>query len=220
MLFMDKPITTILFDFDGTLLDTNELILQSFEQLLEVHYPGRYTRTDILPFMGPTLAESFNSIDPAKTEQFIGEYREWNLANHDRLAVEFDGVTEVLTRLAAHGVRMAIVSTKRNDMVQKGLDLIGIGHLFETVVGLDDVTNAKPDPEPLLLAMERLGAAKDEVLMVGDNFHDIEGGKNAGVRTAGVAWSAKGPEFLWNYGPDYMLTHISDLYAITGVPAE
>ncbi|WJY27719.1 MULTISPECIES: pyrophosphatase PpaX [Sporosarcina] len=217
---MDKPITTILFDFDGTLLDTNELILQSFEQLLELHYPGRYTRPDLLPFMGPTLKETFDSIDPAKTDQMISEYREWNMANHDRLAVEFDGVTEVLTRLKAHGIRMAIVSTKRNDMVWKGLELIGIGRLFDTVVGLDDVTNAKPDPEPLLLAIERLGASKDEVLMVGDNSHDIEGGKNAGVRTAGVAWSAKGPEFLWTWNPDFMLTHISDLYEITGVPAQ
>ncbi|MGG0643373.1 pyrophosphatase PpaX [Sporosarcina gallistercoris] len=216
---MDKPITTILFDLDGTLLDTNELIMQSFEKLLETHYPGKYTRTEILPFLGPTLAETFNKMDPAKTEAMIQEYREWNMANHDRLVAEFDGVTDVLTTLANHGVRMAIVSTKRNDMVLKGLDLIGITQLFEVIIGLDDVQRPKPDPEPLLLAMERLNASKEEVLMVGDNFHDIEGGKNAGVRTAAVAWSAKGPEFLSTFNPDYMLTHISDLYEIVGVTA-
>lgn len=214
---MDKPITTILFDLDGTLLDTNELIMQSFEQLLGKHYPGKYTRIDILPFLGPTLAETFNGMDPSKTEGMIQEYREWNLANHDRLVDEFDGVTEVLTQLANSGIRMAIVSTKRNDMVHKGLDLIGITHLFETIIGLDDVQRPKPDPEPLLLAMDRLNALKEEVLMVGDNFHDIEGGKNAGVRTAAVAWSAKGSEFLSTFNPDYMLTHISDLYELVGV---
>lgn len=214
---MDKPITTILFDLDGTLLDTNELIMQSFEKLLETHYPGKYTRTEILPFLGPTLAETFNKMDPSKTEAMIQEYREWNMANHDRLVAEFDGVTEVLSTLANHGIRMAIVSTKRNDMVRMGLDLIGITQLFEVIIGLDDVQRPKPDPEPLLLAMDRLNASKEEVLMVGDNFHDIEGGKNAGVRTAAVAWSAKGPEFLSTFNPDYMLTHISDLYEIVGV---
>lgn len=214
---MANKITTILFDLDGTLLDTNELILQSFEQLLGKHYPGRYQRADILPFLGPTLAETFNGMDPAKTEMMILEYRDWNMANHDRLVSEFDGVTETLTRLKDLGIRMAVVSTKRNDMVQKGLDLLQLSDLFETIVGLDDVQNPKPDPEPLLLAMKRLNVQKEEVLMVGDNFHDILGGKNAGVRTAGVAWSLKGEEFLSTFNPDYMLKHITDLYEIIGV---
>ena len=214
---MDKPITAVLFDLDGTLLDTNELIMQSFEQLLERHYPGQYTRPDILPFLGPTLTETFNSMDPLKTEMMIADYREWNIANHDLLASEFDGVKEVLTILKEKGIRMAIVSTKRNDMVQRGLKLLGIKSLFEAVVGLDDVQHPKPNPEPLMIAMERLGVSKHEVLMVGDNMHDIVGGQNAGVRTAGVSWSLKGPEFLKTFNPDYMLTHISDLYEILGV---
>ncbi|MDW0111030.1 pyrophosphatase PpaX [Sporosarcina aquimarina] len=214
---MANKITTILFDLDGTLLDTNELILQSFEQLLGKHYPGRYQRADILPFLGPTLAETFNGMDPAKTEMMIAEYRDWNMANHDQLVTEFDGVTETLTRLKDLGIRMAVVSTKRNDMVQKGLDLLQLSDLFETIVGLDDVQHPKPDPEPLLLAMKRLNVQKEEVLMVGDNFHDIQGGKNAGVLTAGVAWSLKGEEFLSTFNPDYMLKHITDLYEIIGV---
>ncbi len=214
---MANHITTILFDLDGTLLDTNELIMQSFEQLLGKHYPSQYTRTDILPFLGPTLTETFDKMDPSKTVEMIEEYREWNIAHHDELSIEFDGVTETLTQLASNGIRMAIVSTKRNDMVEKGLALLGIRHLFETVIGLDDVTHPKPNPEPLLLAMERMGVTKDEVLMVGDNFHDIEGGKNAGVLTAGVAWSLKGKEFLSTFHPDYMLTHITDLYELLDV---
>ena len=217
---MDKPITTVLFDLDGTLLDTNELIMQSFEQLLERHYPGRYTRSDILMFLGPTLTETFDKMDPSKTKVMIEEYREWNLSHHDRLASEFDGVKDTLTHLKANGIRMAIVSTKRNDVVQKGLDLMDIANLFETVVGLDDVQHPKPDPEPLNVAMNRLDVSKDEVLMVGDNMHDIVGGQRAGVRTAGVAWSLKGPDFLKAFKPDFMLHHISDLYEILGVSAK
>ena len=118
---MAKPITTLLFDFDGTLLDTNELIIQTFQHVFDNHYPGKYERKDILPFLGPTLDETFDSVDPEKTEQLIDEYRAWNKSMHDELASEFDGVSETLRLLKAEGMKMAIVSTKRNDMVMKGL---------------------------------------------------------------------------------------------------
>lgn len=211
---MAKPITTLLFDFDGTLMDTNELIMQTFEYVLGNHYPGKYDRVDILPFLGPTLRETFNSVDPNKTEELIVEYRAWNEKMHDGLASEFDGVSETLKLLKAAGLKMAIVSTKRNDMLFKGLDLLDAEGIFEAVIGMDDVTKTKPDPEPILLALDRLGVTADEALMIGDNYHDIEGGKNAGVRTAGVAWSAKGETFLQTFHPDYMLHHISDLLRI------
>lgn len=216
---MDK-ITTLLFDFDGTLLDTNELIIQTFQTVLNTHYPGRYEREDILPFLGPTLRETFDSIDPAKTEELMDEYRTWNMANHDAFASEFDGVSETLRQLKSSGFKMAIVSTKRNNMVMKGLRLMDAEDLFDTVVGLDDVQHAKPHPEPLLVAMERLNSTPGETLMIGDNMHDILGGKNAGVRTAGVAWSAKGEQFIREQEPDFVLQHISDLLRITaGVEA-
>ncbi|WP_262177333.1 pyrophosphatase PpaX [Saccharococcus sp. Marseille-Q5394] len=213
-------ITTLLFDFDGTLLDTNELIIQTFQTVLNAHYPGRYDREDILPFLGPTLKETFESIDPENSEQLIAEYRTWNLANHDAFASEFDGVSETLRQLKSSGFKMAIVSTKRNNMIMKGLRLMEAEDLFDTVIGLDDVEHAKPHPEPLLLAMERLNSIPAETLMIGDNVHDILGGKNAGVRTAGVAWSAKGEKFIREQEPDFVLQHISDLLKITaGVEA-
>ncbi|MCG7336224.1 pyrophosphatase PpaX [Sporosarcina sp. ACRSM] len=208
---MPKPITTLLFDFDGTLLDTNELIIQTFQTVLGNHYPGKYERKDLLPFLGPTLHETFGSIDPEKTEELIAEYRAWNTSMHDELAKEFDGVSETMRLLKAAGMKMAIVSTKRNDMIEKGLALLDVEGVFDVIIGFDDVKRTKPDPEPILLALEKLEADREEALMVGDNFHDIEGGQNAGVRTAGVAWSAKGEHHLQTFGPDYMLHHISDL---------
>ncbi|WP_232843512.1 pyrophosphatase PpaX [Sporosarcina beigongshangi] len=211
---MAKPITTLLFDFDGTLMDTNELIMQTFEHVLGNHYPGKYSREDILPFLGPTLHETFSSVDSNRTEELIAEYRAWNKKMHDALTSEFDGVSETLKLLREAGFKMAVVSTKRNDMLFKGLNLLTVDHVFDAVIGMDDVTKTKPDPEPILLALERLGATADEALMIGDNYHDIEGGKNAGVRTAGVAWSAKGEAFLQTFQPDYMLQHITDLLRI------
>ena len=106
---------------------------------------------------------------------------------------------------------MAIVSTKKRDTILHGLRLMGVSELGDTVISLDDVENPKPDPEPILKALKELSSSAGESLMIGDNSHDIEGGKNAGVRTAGVAWSAKGEDFLASFNPDFMLQHISDL---------
>ncbi|WP_342514565.1 pyrophosphatase PpaX [Sporosarcina sp. FSL K6-1522] len=211
---MAKPITTLLFDFDGTLLDTNELIIQTFQHVLDKHYPGEYERADILPFLGPTLMDTFGKVNPERAEEHIAEYRAWNIAHHDDLAYEFDGVSETLRLLKAAGMKMAIVSTKRKDMIERGLGLLDVEGVFDVVIGIDDVTNPKPDPEPIVLALEKLGATAEEALMIGDNYHDIEGGKNAGVRTAAVAWSIKGESFLQTYQPDYMLHHISDMLKI------
>lgn len=211
---MTKKITTLLFDFDGTLLDTNELIIRTFEHVLGSHYPGKYGRKEILPFLGPTLDETFGLIDPKKADQLVGEYREWNIAHHDELAKEFDGVSETLRLLKAEGFKIAIVSTKKNHMVRKGIELLDAGDVFDEIIGLDDVLKPKPDPEPILLALKRLDVDRDEALMIGDNYHDIVGGQNAGVRTVGVAWSAKGEDFLQKYNPDYMLQHISDIIPI------
>ena len=211
---MTKKLTTLLFDFDGTLLDTNELIIQTFEEVLGKHYPGKYGREEILPFLGPTLVETFGLINPDKVDELVQEYREWNIANHDRLSVEFDGVSETMRKLKDAGYKMGIVSTKRNDMIYKGLKLLDVEGVFDVVIGLEDVEKTKPDPEPILLALKRLDADREEALMIGDNYHDIVGGQNAGVHTAAVAWSAKGEDFLHKYNPDYMLQHISDLLTI------
>ncbi len=210
----NQQITTLLFDFDGTLANTNDLILSSFQHVLDSHFPGRFQREDLLQFIGPTLHDTFSKIAPENTQQLIDEYREWNIANHDNYVTEFEGVTDTLRKLYDLGLKMAVVSTKRRDMVEMGIDLLGLAPYFETVIGLNDVTKAKPDPEPLLLAMSRLGSSAAESLMIGDNFHDILGGKNAGVRTAGVAWALKGEEYLQTFEPDYMLKHMSDLLKV------
>ncbi|WP_298832054.1 pyrophosphatase PpaX [uncultured Planococcus sp.] len=212
-----KQINTLLFDFDGTLLDTNELIIQTFLTVLDEHYPGRFGREDALHFIGPSLEQTFMAIDPDRVEELTVQYRSLNRMMHDELVEEYDGVAETLRLLKARGLKMAIVSTKRSETIRHGLALMGVSDVFDVLVGLDHVSNPKPDPEPLHLALEQLGASHDEALMIGNNSHDIEGGKNAGVRTAGVAWAAKGEEFLAGYKPDFMLQHISDLLELTKV---
>lgn len=208
---MTKSITTLLFDFDGTLLNTNELIIQTFSTVLDKHFPNSYGREDILDFIGPSLDQTFDIIAPSRSEELINEYRELNRKLHDDMVTGYDGVEETLHILKKRGIKLAIVSTKRKETILHGLRLMGVSELFDAVIGLDDVENPKPDPEPILKALKELASSASESLMIGDNSHDIEGGKNAGVRTAGVAWSVKGEEFLASLNPDYMLQHMSDL---------
>lgn len=212
---MTAPISTLLFDFDGTLLDTNELIIQTFQAVLDENFAGRYEREDILHFIGPSLEQTFTMLAPERVEELTVKYRTLNKIMHDELVEEYDGVSETLRLLKARGMKMAIVSTKRNATIRHGLELMGVADVFDEIISLDEVKHPKPDPEPILLALDRLGVPAEEALMIGDNSHDIEGGKNAGVRTAGVAWSIKGEAFLAGFEPDYMLQHISDLLDLT-----
>lgn len=207
-------IKALLFDFDGTLLDTNELIILTFMNILEEKFPGQYSSKDCLKFIGPSLKETFDELTPGETEVMVEKYLEWNAAHHDELIKEYDAVVSTLEQLKEMGIRLVIVSTKRRVGIEKGLQAMGAMHLFEFYIGLDDVAFVKPHPEPVLLALEKLGLEKEDVIMIGDNSHDIEGGKNAGVRTAGVAWSLKGEAFLQQFKPDYMLQHMTDLLTI------
>ncbi|MDR4889630.1 pyrophosphatase PpaX [Fredinandcohnia sp. QZ13] len=211
-------INTLLFDLDGTLIDTNELILQSFLHTFETYFPDRqFTREEILPFNGPTLHESFSSVDPERAEEMIAEYRKFNHEKHDELVTEFPGVFDTIKTLKEQGYKIGVVTTKIRNTVNMGLNLTKLDQFFDVVVTLDDVKNPKPDPEPVLLALKQLGSTPEEAIMIGDNYQDIVAGQNAGTKTAGVAWSHKGKDFLLEYKPDFMLENMSDLLDIVSV---
>ncbi|MBB6445104.1 pyrophosphatase PpaX [Bacillus benzoevorans] len=214
---MNHNITTLLFDLDGTLIDTNELIIQSFLHALDKYYPNQYKREDVIHFMGPPLEETFSKVDAERMELLRQTYLDFNKTQHDHYVKEFTGVYDAIEKLHKAGYKMGIVTTKRNVIVQMGLRLTGLTPFFETVVTFDDVTKVKPDPEGVNKALTFFGVSPDEAIMVGDNYHDIEAGKNAGTKTAGVAWSLKGKEFLQRWEPDYMLDTMDDLLRILGV---
>ena len=207
-------IKAVLFDLDGTLIDTNELIISSFLHTLGSYYPNRYNREDVLPFLGPTLTETFAAINPEKVDEMIATYREFNIRNHDLLVKEFDGVYETVHTLKNSGVKIGIVTTKVLRVVEKGLKLARLDPFFDVIVALDHVKNAKPDPEPIYKALALLESKPEETIMVGDNYHDILGGKNAGTKTAAVAWSMKGKDYLMGFSPDYLLENMTDLLEI------
>ncbi|WP_017153392.1 pyrophosphatase PpaX [Bacillus bingmayongensis] len=207
-------INTVLFDLDGTLINTNELIISSFLHTLNKYYPNQYKREDVLPFIGPSLHETFSSIDASKVEEMITCYRQFNHDHHDELVEEYETVYETVQELKKQGYKIGIVTTKARQTVEMGLQLSKLNEFFDVVVTIDDVEHVKPHPEPIQKALELLNAKPEETLMVGDNHHDIVGGQNAGTKTAAVAWTIKGRAYLESYKPDYVLDKMSDLLSI------
>ncbi|WP_071393595.1 pyrophosphatase PpaX [Bacillus tuaregi] len=211
---MNNKITTLLFDLDGTLVDTNELIYTSFQYTLDQYYPGQYKREDILPFFGPSLTDTFSGINPEKAEEMIKVYQTHNKAHHDQLVSIFPGVFETVAKLKEEGYKLGVVTTKRTEVARMGLNLTKLTPFFDAFIAFEDVEKTKPDPESLFKALDILDARPEEAIMVGDNFHDILAGKNAGMKTAGVSWTIKGVDYLKSYEPDYILESMNDLMDI------
>src|SRR5699024_1484131 len=209
-------INTLLFDMDGTLIDTNALIHESFVHTFN-HYGLSFTDEEILSFNGPPLYETFMNIHPELAGEMVDTYRAHNLANHDKYVKVFPTVVETLERLKEKNIKMAVVSAKMRQGVELGLETTNLRQYFDSIVSVDDVTEPKPHPEPVIKAMKQLGGKKETSLMVGDNSHDIESGNSAGIKTVGVKWSSKGEAFLKQYDPTYMIDEMSDILHIVGV---
>jgi pyrophosphatase PpaX len=204
---------TILFDLDGTLLDTNELIISSFLHTLRIFFPEKsVAREEIIMQLGGTLTDMLSKhAEEDKINDMIEVYREFNIRTHDEMVTAFPNVLEVIKELHEQGVTMGIVTTKQRNTVEMGLDLCGLTPYMSSVVTIQDVENPKPHPEPVLKGMAELGALPETTLMVGDSSYDIDAAHRAGVDSAGVAWSLKGEDFLATFSPTYMLYDMKDI---------
>lgn len=212
-------IDTVLFDLDGTLIDTNDLIIASFEHTLAHFFPDENIEFDIVPYIGEPLVDTFRRLDSERAADMVEMYRVHNAENHDRLIKEYDGVFETVQTLKQLGMKLAVVTNKVRDAALKGLELTRLDQFFDVVVTFDDVQRAKPAAEPIEKALDQLDAEPENAIMVGDSQFDIEAGDKAGTYTAGVAWSLKGKAFIEQLEPDFVIEHMSELLDIVGVKA-
>lgn len=214
---MSKRYTVMLFDLDGTLIDTHELILASFMHTLERHCPGKYTREDVIRYMGEPLIDQMRRFDPNQADEMVHTYREHNIQHHDEYASAFPGVVDTLRRLSAAGVKLGVVTNKQRKTAEMGLRLLGVDKLMQTVICFGETEKAKPHPDPVLTAMKRLHGKPDRTLMVGDSKYDLMAGKRAGVASALVGWSMHDPAELHALEPDYVLDSPEDLLRLAGI---
>jgi pyrophosphatase PpaX len=178
----------VLFDLDGTVIDSGAIILASMRhaarEVLGVEVPDEQLMAAV---GGPGLEAQMQALSPDRADELVTVYRAHNEPLHDEL-VCCAGMDDVLVQLKDDGRRLGIVTAKRRQTVELAFARIPIEHLFETVVGGDETKKHKPDPEPLLLALDRLGAAPGEAVYVGDAPFDVKAAKAAGLYSVGVTW--------------------------------
>ena len=195
----------IIFDLDGTLLNTDLLIKKSFIHTFKKYKPG-YTLSEeeLLSFLGPSLKNTFSRyVEEDQVDELIQYYREYNHAHHEDYVTIYPYVEEMLKYLKAQDFPLAVVTTKYKKAAILGLDLFNITPYFDVIIGENDVKHSKPDPEGILCALKKLNC--QEGYYVGDNVTDIQAGKNAGIKTVGVKWSPKGYALIEKEHPDLLI---------------
>jgi pyrophosphatase PpaX len=207
---------TVLFDLDGTLIDSVRLILDSYHHALASHGLPPRTDEEWLRGVGTPLWVQFAEWrdDPVTLEALIANYREYNLEHHDRMVTVYPGVVEMIEALKANGLATGLVTSKSRQGALRGLTLARLEQLMDVLVCADEVDNPKPHPEPVEKAVALLGADPAATVYVGDSIHDMVSGRAAGVRTAAALWGPFGRHHLEDAEPDYWLERPAELLGL------
>ena len=205
----------ILFDLDGTLVDTVPFILASARHAFE-GYGLCPTDPEWIAGIGTPLRAQIASFvrRPEDVDPLVARYREFWIANHDRMTRTFPGALDVLDTLAAGGHPIGVVTAKTEEGALRTLRHTGLLRYMQAIVGADTCLRCKPDPEPVKVALARLERAPSEALLVGDSPHDIAAAKAAGVRAVGVLHGACDRERLLAAGADALLDDLAPLPAL------
>jgi len=202
----------VLFDLDGTLVDSIALLMASMRHTFQ----GRHrqpTDTEWIEGIGTPLPKQLTPYveSDEDRERLVNRYRTFQLENHDRLMARYEGVIDTLAQLYQRGHPMAVVTSKGNAMMDRGLKFIGADDYIEVAIGYDSVHIHKPDPYPVKAALEKLDYQTNEAVFVGDSPHDIKSGNAAGVITIAALWGPFTRSMLEQHHPSYFLDDIKQL---------
>ena len=210
-------INTVLFDFDGTLVNTNDVIIASWQHTY-MYYLGREESLEKITacFGEPlliTMEREFPEVDPRESAEV---YRNFQKENADELVKIFPGIKELLESLKTDGFRMGVVTSRTRESAQRYMDMFGIGDYFEEMVSCDDTDIHKPNPEPILLCLKKMGITAEEALMVGDSPFDIKCANNAGVKSVLVGWriTGDGQTLIDDAREDFTISEPSELVGV------
>ena len=214
---MTKKIKAVLFDFDGTLMNTNDIIIGSWQHTFRCMEGKERPLDDIVRSFGEPLYETMEKYFPGEDPaDMVAIYRKYQQEIYQEKIHMFPGMEALLAQLKERGYLLAIVTSRLWQTTSMGLYDFDIAHLFDAVVSAEDTPLHKPDPAPCLICLEKLGVQPEEALFVGDSKFDVLCAKNAGVPSVLVSWtlcvSPEEQEGL--YKPDYLMDEPQDLLAI------
>ncbi|MEJ5305662.1 MAG: HAD family hydrolase [Ignavibacteria bacterium] len=202
-----KKYKGIIFDIDGTLTSTNELIFATFNHIAQKYEGRTYSDEEIISMFGPTedviLREKFNG---DKFKEVYDEYYRFYRENHPRMADLYPGIVDILEELKKRKILISIFTGKGRKTTEITLEILGIKDFFDLIVTGDDVINHKPSPEGIFKFLETYNLNKNEVLMVGDSLADIIAAKEAGIDIASVVWDSYAREEVIKLNPIYFET--------------
>ncbi len=203
----------LLFDLDGTLIDSIELLLSSMHHAFATRGIPAPSDARWIEGIGTPLVSQLRELvsDEAQVSALVEAYRSHQRLHHDRLVSAYPGVVNTLRTLRGRGHQMAIVTSKADELAARGVAHVGLADYLDTIVGCDSCTTHKPEPEPVHVALSRLGRTAGEALFVGDSPHDIASGNAAGVATVAASWGPFSRAQLHVAGPTYWLDNITAL---------
>lgn len=210
-------INTILFDFDGTVMNTNDLILKSWQHTFKTITGKEGDPQKIQSTFGETLIKSMNDFFPDfPTEEGIEIYRRYQTGKFADAISPFPGMIELIKEVKAEGYKIAVVTSRLRRTTMEGLEKYGLDKIFDAIVTMEDCTKHKPDPEPAMIALEKLGSNPEETIMLGDSKFDIGCANNAGVKSVLVGWAVaiydKEKEGIFK--PDYVIQKAEEVLDI------
>lgn len=197
-----SKIDTVLFDFDGTLMDTSEVIINSWQHTFMTIKGEERDASEIIPTMGEPLKVSMERFFPdIPVDESIRIYRSYHYNNFGDMISVFPGMHDLLEYLHENNYKTAIVTSRLLGTTMQGIEAYGLEKYIDLVITADDVTMHKPHPEPIEVALKKLNKIPEQAIMIGDTMYDILCARNAGVKSVLVGWAlAVGEEA--RRGPD------------------
>lgn len=208
---------TIIFDFDGTVANTNRLVIQSWQKVYLTLTGKEEDESVIKATFGEPLAVSMEKAFPGTpVEEAIAIYRNHQKDIYEDMIEPFPGMTKLIEDLKKQGYRVGIATSRLKNTTMIGLRKFGLTDLLDSLVTCEDTEKHKPDPAPALISLEKLGACAEDTLMVGDSMFDIKCAHNAGIKAVLVGWAEAvsqedmtGPD-----APEFMIEKAEDLFEI------
>ena len=204
----------VIFDLDGTVVDTVELIRDSFRYTVKKVLGRELPESVMLAGVGQPLMPQMQALSPEHAQELYDVYREYNHRRHDELIKPYDGMQAALAQLRAAGRRLGIVTSKSRDTTTMAFRSVGMRDLFGEVVTATDSSAHKPSPEPVLLCVEKLGGVPAEAIFIGDAPVDIVAGTAAGLATAAVTWGLFSRDELVAANPTFVLDSPQQIVAL------
>lgn len=206
-----SSVQAVLFDLDGTLIDTISLILASMRHATQTVLGEQFDDEQLLCNVGIPLLTQMRTFSEAHAEELVRTYREHNHVVHDEMIREYPGTAEALQVLGERGLPMGVVTSKSRAVAIRGMDLFGLRDHFGVVVCADDVEKHKPDPYPIRFAARNLGVSAERCVYVGDSPHDVAAANGAGAISVAALWGAFSATALAQARPRFTVADISDL---------